>query len=499
MRLYQPLLPLLALLPVACTSSLDHSNYYIDATAGSDSNAGTSPEKPWKTFAPLASLKLSPGDSLLLRRGSVFDSRLELSASGSPEARIVVDAYGEGDAPRINAPDSSLYAVRIRNSDWLTLQNIEIVNTGSMPMARRTGVSVVCENYGQSRGIVLNALNIHDVNGSLVKEEGGGSAILISNRWDAGSNISVYDSLRISDCVIRRCQRNALIWDAPWSRTDWHPNTNVLVTRNLIEQVPGDGIVPIGCDGAVIEYNLMRDCPMTLPDSEAAAGIWPWSCDNTVVRFNEASDHKAPWDAQGFDSDYNCRNTTIEYNYSHDNDGGFLLVCNNGDSKAPQSVGNVGTVVRYNISIGDAVRQRPTRVGKFSPTLHFAGPTDSTPLENNIFFADAKPSLLVDRHMVTSDSWGGHSRNFTFRGNVFLSMDPSAFSLGESTGVTFDGNYYIGTFSGLPADTTARPVFDLDKTLLPTLLRKLPVGNGTATLTTVDPDKITAFFKGLGE
>lgn len=338
MRLYQPLLPLLALLPVACTSSLDHSNYYIDATAGSDSNAGTSPEKPWKTFAPLASLKLSPGDSLLLRRGSVFDSRLELSASGSPEARIVVDAYGEGDAPRINAPDS-----------------------------------------------------------------------------------------------------------------------------------------------------------------EAAAGIWPWSCDNTVVRFNEASDHKAPWDAQGFDSDYNCRNTTIEYNYSHDNDGGFLLVCNNGDSKAPQSVGNVGTVVRYNISIGDAVRQRPTRVGKFSPTLHFAGPTDSTLLENNIFFADAKPSLLVDRHMVTSDSWGGHSRNFTFRGNVFLSMDPSAFSLGESTGVTFDGNYYIGTFSGLPADTTARPVFDLDKTLLPTLLRKLPVGNGTATLTTVDPDKITAFFKGLGE
>ena len=81
----------------------------------------------------------------------------------------------------------------------------------------------------------------------------------------------------------------------------------------LIEDVPGDGIVPIGCDGALIEYNLMRNCPGTLPHSEAAAGFWPWSCDNTVMQFNEVSDHKAPWDAQGFDSDYNCRNTTIQY------------------------------------------------------------------------------------------------------------------------------------------------------------------------------------------
>ncbi len=52
----------------------------------------------------------------------------------------------------------------------------------------------------------------------------------------------------------------------------------------------------------LIEYNVMRNCPDMLPDTEAAAGIWPWSCDNTLVQFNEVSGHKAPWDAQGFDS-----------------------------------------------------------------------------------------------------------------------------------------------------------------------------------------------------
>lgn len=43
----------------------------------------------------------------------------------------------------------------------------------------------------------------------------------------------------------------------------------------------------------MIEYNVMRDCPDMLPDTEAAAGIWPWSCDNTLVQFNEVSGHKA--------------------------------------------------------------------------------------------------------------------------------------------------------------------------------------------------------------
>lgn len=78
----------------------------------------------------------------------------------------------------------------------------------------------------------------------------------------------------------------------------------------------------------------MRDCPDMLPDTEAAAGIWPWSCDNTLVQFNEVSGHKAPWDAQGFDSDWNCRGTVIQYNYSHDNYGGLVLVCNDGTADA---------------------------------------------------------------------------------------------------------------------------------------------------------------------
>lgn len=496
-----PIASLLALASLASCSIADKSSgtsYYIDAALGNDADEGTSPGSAWKSLARLNSVKLAPGDSVLLCRGGVFNGRLEISASGKMNARIVVDAYGVGARPRIVAPDSSLYAVRIRSSDYVTLQNIEVVNTGSARLARRTGVAVECENHGTSRSIHLNALFIHDVNGSLVKNEGGGSGILVSNRWSNGSPVSIYDSLRIENCHISRCERNAIIWDAPWKRgSEWHPSTNTIVARNLIEQVPGDGIVPIGCQGAVVEYNLMRDCPMTLPDSEAAAGIWPWSCDGTVVRFNEVSGHKAPWDAQGFDSDYNCRNTTIEYNYSHDNDGGFLLVCNSGESPAPDNIGNSGTVVRYNISEDDAVRQRPTRVGKFSPTIHFAGPTDSTLIEKNILFVSEKPSAQTDRHILISDSWGGYAANATFRDNLFIVAEPSAFKLTESTGNIFDGNYYVGEFAGKPDDKDGEGSLDLSKDALRGLLRDVEIANGRATLTTVDKDKIEKLFKSL--
>lgn len=472
------------------------TNYYIDSESGDDTNSGMSPDRPWKSLEKVSAVELIPGDSVLLKRGIKFNGQLELSAHGTADDPIVIGAYSEGPDPCISAPDSSLYTLAIRNSDYVTVENLEIVNTGSERLARRTGVLVESENYGISHNIILKSLYVHDVNGSLIKHDGGGSAILIRNRWDKDSIASAFDGLTIEDCVIRRCERNALIWSAPYNRKNWCLSTNTVVRGNLIEKVPGDGIVPIGCDGAIVEYNLMRNCPMTLPDGEAAAGIWPWSCDNTIIRFNEASDHKAPWDGQGFDSDFNCTNTHIEYNYSHDNDGGFILICNYGDDTTT-NIGNIGSVIRYNISYGDAVRQRPTRVGKFSPTVHIGGPVDSTLIENNIFFITPKPSDKVDRHAVRSDSWDGYASQTTFKGNIFYAGQPSAFDFTQSTGNVFDGNWFVGNFDNQPTDNDGKTsIEDLPKTMS-SLLVEIPIANGKATLRTVNKEKIEKYFKSL--
>jgi len=213
-------------------------------------------------------------------------------------------------------------------------------------------------------------------------------------------------------------------------------NKHTIVRNNVIERVPGDSIVPIGCDSTLIEYNLMCDSPDILPMTEAA-GIWPWSCDNTIIQYNEVWGHKAPWDAQGFDSDYNCQNTLIQYNYSHDNYGGMVLICNSGNA-GDYSCGNIGSIVRYNISIGDGIRPKETRQGMFSPSIHIAGPVKQTLVERNIIHANLKPSDIIDRTMITSDSWDGYADNTCFRQNIYYAAEPSRFDFTSSTRNAFE-------------------------------------------------------------
>lgn len=503
-------LVLLCVLVVSSCSQLPRqpgNNYYFDAENGNDDHDGLSAQQAWKSLAKASDIQLKAGDSLLLRRGTIFKGMLEINAQGSPGAPIVIDAYGEGDKPSISAPDSALYTVCIKNSDYITLQNLDITNTGNERLPSRTGVKVLCDEYGTSHSIFLRKLDIHDVNGSLVKKEGGGSGILIVNRWD--ETPSAFDSLMIEDCTIRRCERNGIIWGNTWTRQKWHLSTNTIVRRNLIEEVPGDAIVPIGCDGVLIEYNLVRNFPATLPDTEAAAGIWPWSCDNTIIRFNEASDHKAPWDAQGFDSDYNCTNTTIQYNYSHDNEGGFILICNagKGESDPKDNIGNIGTRVLFNISINDAIRTRKARGNIFSPTIHIGGPSEDTEIRNNILHVNIKPEAHIDKSMITSDSWGGYANDTRIIGNLFYTPEISDFRFTKSTNDHFDGNYYLGKFVNLPHDDNAKYSSKIYQEIveedpqgfnsLNSLMKEMEIGDGAAHVTYVDKEAIEDFFQKL--
>lgn len=442
---------LYAILHTGC--SFDTSvSYFIDPSKGDDLNAGTSPASAWKSFANLEGLVLQPGEKLLLKSGVTFNERLTVSGRGSADSPVYIGAYGRGTMPVISAPDSSYFAVKVTNSDYLTISGIEIINHGSNNLAGRTGLHIEVVNYGVSHNVTADGLYIHDVNGSLVKRQGGGSGIYISyapvgrrmgEEYARDTIPSRFDGLTIKNCHIARCQRNAMIWQEKSDRKDWNPSTNVVVRGNLIEEVPGDGIVPIRTDGCLVEYNIMRDCPKMLPQSEAAAGFWPWSADNTVIQFNEVSGHKAPWDAQAYDCDYNCHNTTIQYNYSHDNYGGLVLIC----TCAPResyNVGNQKPVVQYNLSINDGLRPDLARERYFSPTIHLGGPSKSPLIRRNILHQNVKSDPRIDTDMITSDSWEGYADSTSIVENIFYSANDSRFNMTKSTANLWKDNYYVG-------------------------------------------------------
>lgn len=426
---------------------LGNQTFYVDPTSGNDDNSGLSANQPWKTLKKAGERVYQPGDKLLLKRGETFEGVLEFTGNGMADKRIVVDTYGEeGDGRPLIKGVGDKYAVHVYNSSYVTVQNLEITNFSEATVTgEHSGIKVECNDYGESHGIILNNLYIHDVNGQMSKSKGRGCGIFL---WNGGQNLkSRFVDMIIENCHLKNCTRDGIIWaggryiNRNEVTSNWYPNLNTIVRYNLLERIAGDAIVPVGCDGTLIEYNVVRDW---IPDMEeevgATAGIWPWSSDNTTIQFNDVSGIIAKSDGQAFDSDYNCQNTVIQYNYSHDNKGGFVLLCD--DSSQKYSVGTLDTKIRYNVSINDGHRTR-THYREPSPAIQFNGPSTDSYLERNIIHANKKKSDDEFRLMVRMSARREFTINPTFKENVFYASEPSEFMISDKD-FTFDGNWYLG-------------------------------------------------------
>jgi len=173
-----------------------------------------------------------------------------------------------------------------------------------------------------------------------------------------------------------------------------------VIRRNLLEDIGGDGIKPWGCAGALVEHNRLRGGQMRCNDY--AAGIWPWDCDDTVVQFNEVSGMRGDRDGEAFDSDGLCRRSLFQYNYSHDNEGGFMLVC------ATPAYHCEGTVIRYNISRNDGI--------KSARVFHLGGPVRNTRIYNNTIYVGPGQDLPL-LNFTEDEGWPEGTR---FTNNLFL-------------------------------------------------------------------------------
>jgi len=416
-------------------SSPGKTTYYVDSEGGDDANPGTSADRAWRSLDRVNAMTYAPGDRILFRADTRYIGQLRPHGSGKEGAPIIIASFGEGPKPRLEGEGKVADTVLLHNIEYIEVRDLEITNTGEADEGSRSGIAISLHDFGTAHHIHLRNLYVHDVNGSNVKGHGR-SGIIFGN---GGRQIkSRFDGLLIENCHLLRTDRNGITgWSEYWPRTDWYPNLNVVIRGNLLEDIGGDGIVPIGCDGALIEHNILRGGRMRADDY--AAGIWPWSCDNTVIQFNEVSGMRGDLDGQGFDSDWNCRNTVIQYNYSHDNDGGFLLICNDGSSKPPVNAGNVGTVVRYNISQNDGAR-----------TFQISAVENTAIYNNTIYLRQGMDVLGVFCH-----SWSGWAKDTRFSNNIFIAKGTARYDFGESTGNVFTNNVFFGNHVGRPDDPNA--------------------------------------------
>jgi hypothetical protein len=441
------------LLLSGCVMVLRGATYYVDSGAGLDSNSGTSSESPWKSLEKVNATVFHAGDRILLKAGSIWQGELVPKLTGTATAPTIIDRYGSGSKPKIDGEGRVEDVVRLYNLQNIELRNLELVNRGAQPAVRR-GVHIILDNFGTAKHVVIAGLYIHDVNGSngngdKAKDNGG-----IIFRTNGNKVPSRFDGLTIEDNLVRTVDRSAIAAASYHAmRSRWHPSLHVIIRNNIVDDIGGDGIVPWATDSALVENNIARNCNRRAGSYNA--GIWPWSTDNTVLQLNEASFTRTTLDGEGFDSDYNSRNTLFQYNYSHDNEGGFMLICSPVKRNQRENLGNIGTIVRYNISRNDRTR-----------AFHLSG-ADHTIVDHNVIYVGPG----TDMQILAVTNWNGWSSDAVFRKNTFWISGTAQYGhevkrnkdgtydlapgWGPAQGIVFEGNRWVGNHANAPDDLTA--------------------------------------------
>lgn len=423
--------------------ALANASFYVDCSATSTGN-GTQ-ASPWNTLTAANTPTFGAGDKLLFKRGTTCVGTLKTKGSGGPGNPFIIDAYGTGARPIIDG-NGATDAVKVYNQQYIELRNLEVKNDAATA-ARRRGVYVVLENFGTGTYYRLTNLYVHNVKGDSMKDVDGSAGIQLDV---LGTTPGKYDDVILDGNQIATVDRSGINMSTNfWCRAQvsdcagkaaYVPWTNVIVQNNTVSNTGGDGIVLQYTEGGLARNNVVS---MAAQKSYGAnAGLWAWNADGVTFDSNEVyATARLPdnSDGQGLDVDFGQDGTVFQYNYSHDNAGGFILYCGCG----PAGSTSTNSVVRYNVSQNDAGR-----------TVQVYGGSGHQFYNNTIYLPNSGTPVLSE----------GTPAQVTFSNNIFYTSGTLTFTVPSGfSNYPFDHNVFYGTPQGLqPADAfkvTANPLF----------------------------------------
>lgn len=422
---------------ILCSSSIgQNKTYYLDVNTGSDDNTGISENSAWKSIEKISSRTFFPGDKILLKAGSVWEGQLLFRGSGDKNNPIVIDKYGDGKKPQINGNGLNS-ALLLKNQEYIEVNNLCLTNEASEEGLRR-GFLFVSENENKVyRHILLNGLEIEKVKGKLgadmVSKATGGIGFEIRGN----ENLSRFDDLIIENCNIKNVDNVGIYI---WSELNLHPRdskwnelkcTNVVIRNNRLTNIGKNAMIIRISQAPIIEKNIIERAAARFHGN----AIVIFGCKDALIQYNEVYGTKYyGLEGAAYDSDYNCEGTVIQYNYSHDNEGGMINFCNNPSSKPPRGY-NDGTIVRYNISQNDIYR-----------VFAFDGPVTNTYIYNNTVYVGESLSPKI----LEFDTFGkapGYAQKTFFRNNIIYNVGKGYYVYGESKENVFENNCFYGFHS----------------------------------------------------
>ncbi|MFX3635945.1 MAG: hypothetical protein ACE3L7_28625 [Candidatus Pristimantibacillus sp.] len=435
------------------TAHANNQTYYVDATAGNDANDGLSAQTAWKSLSKVNAAAFGPGDQILLKAGERWTGSLKPQGSGSANAPIVLDKYGAGAKPVIEGQGAT-NVIQLYNQEHWSIGNLEITNSTPVQGTQaRSGIEVIGEDYlvGSATDIVnvstlhnihLHDLYIHDINGLHTKSINGSAAInvVVRSKTDGSPNrVTKFDQVLIENNKIENVTRTGIMVNSIWYNRPqqggsivnpnfpWTPATNVVIRGNEVLHVSGDGIVPHVSTGALVEHNRVHGYNEAEVDYNA--GMWTYNGDYTLYQYNEVSGGQTIKDGMSFDFDNGTKGIVYQYNYSHDNEGGTVLICQN------ESNGSVTDgVFRYNLSQNDHYQMITVCSGSNYSNMQFY---------NNVFYVGPG----ISNKMLVNQGGNGQA---SFKNNIFYHLGTGAYT--KKASWTYDSNIFFG--NNIPTTTT---------------------------------------------
>ncbi|MEO6329014.1 MAG: DNRLRE domain-containing protein [Ginsengibacter sp.] len=405
--------------------------YYI-SPSGNDSNAGTSLIVPWQTISRINAQDFT-GDTILFQGGNTFTGNLYFTPSdiGTPSLPIVIGSYGTGSAIISSGTNFGIY---IENSAGYVIKNLIFAGSG---IATNTSSGILL--YMDKDSILLPYLKIDSVEVYGYHDRG-----II---FGSSKNLGGYSDVSITNSVIHDNGRVGITAYGVLAAV----HKNVYVGYNKVYNISGistdtsgnsgSGIVLANVDGGIIEYcTAYNNGALHKNTNGGPNAMWAYLSNDIVIQYNEAHHNKTGSikDGGGFDLDGGCSNSVMQYNYSHDNDGGGYLVA------APPGVPLMqNLIVRYNISENDGRKN-----GYASFHLWAASTSNGIKniqiYNNSVYITPSgttSPAALVIKSGVFT---GCTVRNniFQTKGGVQIIIATSAAS---NAGFTFQGNNYYST------------------------------------------------------
>ncbi|TXK83539.1 S-layer homology domain-containing protein [Paenibacillus sp. N3.4] len=408
--------------------------FYVSSSSGDDANDGLSAATPWKTLNKVNGTTFIPSDKILLKAGDSWNGQLWPKGSGADGSPIVIDQYGTGNKPVINGQgnnfDTTIYnstttyntgAVFLKNQEYWEINNLEVTNDDDFTTennnaaALRAGIFFTIDANESDRvynHIYIRNCYVHDIDGNNnagPKENGGIIGVVKGTAPTSQPTTARFNDVRVENNTIRKVDRVAIrvaahtnyVNDDSFGTTatykfgNW--NTNFYIGHNTMEDVGGDGIILRDTDGAVVEFNYLSKFGTRVASSNAIAGIWLAVAKNTLLQYNEVTGGPASnQDGCAFDFDEYLINTVYQYNYSHDNPMGFMLLMGTNDND----------VLRYNVSQNDGIIFR-----------HFAFDEKTTgAIYNNVFYYDGSKNQIMG-------SGNTVKKGYSFFNNIFYNTN----------------------------------------------------------------------------